>query len=553
MRWRTLLVFAVVAALALGVTAASVAANDSEIALWWDWMSSGWIGFDGPGDTVPESWDQASIQGDWVVWQKTADASVNWNIEAYNIRTRQTKAVCSAAGAQGFPSVYGDWVVWMDGREAGNLEIYAYNLSTGVERRLTNTPAIQEYMPDISGTKVVWFSASGDVWVHDLANGSTTPLPLGGGVQVFSRISGDRVVYQESNDIFVYDLRSNSIDRLTNDATADALPDIDGTLVAWQRQGGTIDIWSEDLAGGGPSLAVNLPGDQGAVRVSGQYVVFAHNDGSAPYELVLFDRSSGGHAGLTDDGTNLNPGLPYCGIDGLNIAYTDMWGIGAHGGAIALGRLVAPQFRYDASSVTPEYSKKVTLKGSLADNGLALGNVALKVERSTDGGHTWSVVGTPSTDSSGDFSFVTPENYAKSWYRVQYAGAQFYGPGTLDHLSATSAIIAVTPRASVGVPRGYPSTGKKNKTYTVYGSLKPRQAQTAAAAQVVAVKCYRKLGGKYKLRKTVYAKVYNYGEFSRYSAKVKLTASGKWRLRAYFAGSPISASKNSAYRYVTVK
>jgi beta propeller repeat protein len=212
--------------------AAPAAASDAEAALWWDWMPSSWIGFDGPMDPVPESWDFPSIQGDWVVWQKTADAALDWNIEAYNIRTRQTKTVSAATGHQAYPSVYGNWVVYMDNRTPGNLEIYAYNLSTGVERRLTNTPAVQEYMPDISGTKVVFFSTAGDVWVHDLATGATTPLPLGAGAQFFARISGDRVVYQESNDIFVYDLRSGVISRLTNDGVADAFPDIDGTLVA---------------------------------------------------------------------------------------------------------------------------------------------------------------------------------------------------------------------------------------------------------------------------------------------------------------------------------
>ncbi len=553
MRWRTVCVAALIAALLSGLAAVPASGGDSEAALWWDWMASSWIGFDGPGDPVAESWDQAAIHRDWVVWQKTTDSTLDWNIEAYNIRTRQIKSVCSAAGTQLYPSVWGNWVVWMDQRYGANSEIYAYNLASGVEKRLTNTPAIQEYMPDISGTKVTWWSPTGDVWVHDLATGTTNPLPLGAGVQLFARISGDRVVYQESSDIFVFDLRSGAINRLTNDATNDAFPDIDGTLVAWQRPGATMDIWQEDLAGGGPSLAVGLPGNEALPRVSGQYVVFAYNDGSAPHELVLYDRGSKGYAGLTSDGINLNPGLPFMGIDGLNIAYTDMWGLGVYGGHIALGRLVAPEFRWSASSGTPAYAKTVTLKGSLADNGLPLGNVALSIERSTNGGHTWSLVGTPDTNHSGSFSFTTPKNYVKSLYRVRYTGAQFAGPGTLDRLSATSPIITVNPRASVGTPKGYPSTGRKNKSYSVYGSLKPRQAVTAATAKVVAIKCYRKQSGKYKLRKTVYAKVYNYSTYSRYRASVKLPYTGKWRIRAYFKGSPINAAKHSSYKYVTVR
>jgi len=553
MRWRAFVVLVCALVLVLGVVATPGAASDAKSALWWDWMASSWIGFDGPGDPTPESWDLPSIQGDWVVWQKTADAALNWNVEAYNIRTREIKGVSYAVGNQLFPAVYGNWVVYMDLRNPGNYEIYAKNLSTGEERRLTNTPTIQEFMPDISGTKVVFFSTVGDVWVHDLATNATTQLPLGGGAQIFARISGDRVVYQESNDIFAYDLRTGSITRLTSDIVADAFPDIDGTLVAWQRQGAQLEVWTKELTGGSASRLINIAGAESAPRVSDGHVLFAHDDGTEPFELGLCDKSTGGYVLLTDDGDNMNPGLQFAAIDGANVVYTDEWGAGTYGGYIALGRLTATAFRAGTSATNPSYGGKVTLSGSLADAGIPLGKVPLKVQRSTNGGYSWADVGSPNTNSAGDFSFVTQANYSSTLYRLRYAGALFFGPTYPDHLSVTSAPLKVVPRASVGTPAGYPKNAKKNKTYTVYGSLKQRQVAAPASAKVVVIKCYRKVSGKYRLKKTVNARVYNYSTYSRYKANVKLTTAGKWRIRAYFKGSSINAEKTGAYKSVTVK
>jgi hypothetical protein len=108
----------------------------------------------------------------------------------------------------------------------------------------------------------------------------------------------------------------------------------------------------------------------------------------------------------------------------------------------------------------------------------------------------------------------------------------------------------MTPRAYVGTPTGYPSTGKKTKYYTVYGTLKPRQTAASAASKIVTIKCYRLQSGKYVLRRTYNAKVFDYSTYSRYSASVKLPYSGKWRIRAYFKGTSTNAAKYSSYRYV---
>lgn len=550
-KWRSLVLVVLACILVLGVMAAPAAAvdgDDAEAAIWLDWFSILPIGWDSLGDTVPEGWMLPDIDGEWVVWMKAADASVDWNVYAYNIKSRKEKVVSTAAGAQAYPAISGDWVVYQDLRW-GNSEIYAFNLKTNTEKRLTSR-AGEQVFPAVSGTKVAYMdAAAGDIYVYDLAKSTESVLPLGAGTQTNPRVSGDRVVYVQSGEIYCIDLRTNAVTRITNDAVSDGVPDIDGTLIAWQRLGSGSDVWTRDLAGGSNAAAVATGIDEGMPRVSGKLVAYVQTTGGTQYDIGLYDKSKGTNVVLTTSTSN----DIFAAIDGANIVYNSEYGSsGPTGANVMLGRVVVPILTAKAGANAVAYGGKTTISGTLTENGIELGGTPIVIERSTDDGHTWSQVASMNTQSWGAYSYTTAANYKKTLYRARYAGAGFLF--TLpDHFSAVSKPVAVMPAASVGKPAGYPSTGKTTKTYSVYGSLKPRQAVTASTAGVVTLKCYRKQSGKWKLRKTVKAKVYNYSTYSRYKASVKLPYTGKWRVRAYFKGSATNGAKYSSYRYVTVK
>jgi len=546
-----IVVLAIVLALALVVGTTPAGAGELSATYWTEWMSSTLLAYDGVFDTTPDSYYSPDVQGDWVVWQKTGDSAVDWNIYAYNLKTRTVEVVCEAAGMQTAPRVYGDWVVYYDNRW-GNQEVYAYNLAANTEKRLTNRAGNQEF-PDISGTKVVYTdSADHNLYVYDLARNTDTKLPLYDGTNSvsFARISGSRIAYTRSNDIWVYDMTIGTPPvRITNDSgVGDYAPDIDGTLIAWMR-GDPLEIWTYDLADEPPTaqLAVSLPDYLVGPRVCGRHVVFS-DAWSGHGDVGIYDQSRDEYEMLTDSASNDD----YASIDGLNIVYTSGDGTaGEYGGNISLGRLVAPSISIRAAASTVNYGGKTTLSGSMSENGIALGNKPIKVDRSTNGGHTWSEVASIMTDSSGAYSYLTQANHVKAFYRVRFNGDS--GPiGGVERFSGQSRAVSVTPRAYVGTPAGYPSSGNDTKTYSVYGTLKPHQAVTPAADGVVTIKCYRKQSGHYVLRRTFKAKVYDYETYSRYRASVRLPYTGRWRMKAYFKGSSKSAAKYSAYKYVNV-
>jgi Tol biopolymer transport system component len=91
----------------------------------------------------------------------------------------------------------------------------------------------------------------------------------------------------------------------------------------------------------------------------------------------------------------------------------------------------------------------------------------------------------------------------------------------------------------------------RKKSYAVSGVLKP---QRAAGSRPVRIYKYRLVGKKWKPAGYVLASVTNAGADSKYSAKLKLTVKGKWRLRAYAPADALhTAAWSSGYRAVTVR
>ncbi len=548
---------ALVSALALSIP---VKAGGAEVASWSPWASLTKIVKNASVMVVgtAKEWTTPDIDGNYVAYcERRVDAdgtgpgtaAGDWNVFVYNISTRAKTAVNSGAGQQTAPRVSGGWVVYVDD-VGGNLDVKAYKISTG-ETKVVASGANDQTAPDISGSRVVYYDAtSAGVKMFDLNSNVTTTVMAGANLP---SISGSRVAFIHANEVKIKDLTSGAVKQVTTDAVEQTLPRIDGDYVVYMQQVAALDY---DIC------AYTISTDSKKVvwtdetsfycDVSGTKAVWeTYNAGGVPF-LQAYDFAKDEVVTLaTADPRHLT----WPTISGNTIACVSSDTSFILGnGDIELGAISAPSVGVSAPSIS-NYAAKPVLTGRLTENGMDLGGRSLDVLQSTNGGHTWNKVGTTTTRSDGTYSYTAAAQYRKSWFRVRFNGETeglFLNP-VLARFSALSGATMVTPRASLGKPTGYPSTGKRTKTYSVYGSLKPQQTASAATAKVVVIKCYRKVNGKYRLRKTVNAKVYNYDTYSRYRASVKLTSTGKWRLRAYFKGTGINAEKYSAYRYVKVK
>jgi beta propeller repeat protein len=547
----------VLLALTLGIPAAAGAV---EAQSWQPWMSMREIAQNPSLLFLGSSseWSSPDIDGEYAVFQqrlKDADgagpgvAPGDWNIYAYNLSTRVKTAVTTAAGDQTNPRISGDWVVYVDSA-AGNDDVKAFQLSTGVTKVVASGAGNQN-APDISDMSVVYENQTpSEVRMFDLATNADTLVQA---AAISPSVSGKRVVFIHQNEVKFKDMVDGVVRNVTNNgATAEYLPRIDGDRIVFLQMAGFLDT---DVIGytistnslktiqtAGTSFA--FPAD-----VSDTKTVYTVFDGGAWF-LRAYDFATDKAVTIADTSpTNLT--LPA--VSGNRVVFVS--GSDGLNGEIHLGVLAAPVLSLDVPSVD-KYGAVPKLTGKLTDNGTNLGNKNIDILSSADGGHTWTKVASVTTLSDGSFSYLAAKVFRKTWFRAAFNGETeglLLFSQTLSRFSALSSVMSITPKASIGKPSGYPLTGRRTKTYSVYGPLKPQQAVTPASSKVVVIKAYRLQKGKYVLRRTFSAKVYNYSTYSRYKASVKLPYTGKWRIRAYFQGSPTNAAMNSTYRYVKVQ
>jgi Fibronectin type III domain len=195
-----------------------------------------------------------------------------------------------------------------------------------------------------------------------------------------------------------------------------------------------------------------------------------------------------------------------------------------------------------ASPTTVAWGKPWTLSGVLTAAGAAVPDAPVKLMRSVGGG-AWTLVGrlTPAAGTSAYAdSMAAPTQ--KTRYELVYEGTAAYAGSTSDP-------VTVTPKVKLGAPVA-PATVKKQKSFTVYGSLMPK---AKAGSKSVKVKCYLKKNGKWVLKKTVTTKNSTRGSASQYKASASLSIKGSWKLVAYAPETSKFAATTSGSKYLKVK
>ncbi len=243
------------------------------------------------------------------------------------------------------PAISGQVVVWQDYRNKENpaydptgcdqarnclaADIYARDLSTGIEQRLTT--ATDGMDPDIDGDRVAWRNwSTGKIIVYDLADGTRqNASTMGGTVQMITpAVSGSIVVwtdYRNSSkygDIYMRDL-SQPADEPVSQASADPAipavkkdkrhPDIDGDVVVWEDWRNAYqddwgwwhnpDIYMKDLSTGVEQSVCTNTSDQYAPVVSGDRVYWMDYR-SGNWDIYMLDLATGIESQVTFDHTD---------------------------------------------------------------------------------------------------------------------------------------------------------------------------------------------------------------------------------------------------------
>ena len=204
------------------------------------------------------------------------------DVFTYDIATRTTTDITGNYGSGGCarePAIGGNLLAWAQGGD-----IYAKDLATGEQRRITNTPA------------------------------SDRAVAVGGGIIVWQGCD-------PTCHIFTYDWDAATTTRISDSTCDERDPDTNGNIVVYSARpatGGGGDICYYDIDTGVETRIV-LPGDQMNPNISGDYVSF-EDIGTGISHIRLLDITTDTVYDLNIPATSqqfLND------IDGNRIVYTD--------------------------------------------------------------------------------------------------------------------------------------------------------------------------------------------------------------------------------------
>jgi beta propeller repeat protein len=225
------------------------------------------------------------IYGDTIIWLDARSSGeqfpYSYDIYAYDLKTGQEKRITEDTTVEGYnqAAIDGGIIVWTDMRHADmevashagndsayNNEIYAYDLNTGDERRLTTSPK-NDHAPDISGNIVTWLRQEdyrkADIFACDLESGVETQVSTSGYAVFSPSVYEDKIAWTDARsskgntnndvvengqipgaDIYLYDLETKKETRLTETEEGKVWdsPVISGNYLVyqWSRQIGAL-------------------------------------------------------------------------------------------------------------------------------------------------------------------------------------------------------------------------------------------------------------------------------------------------------------------------
>lgn len=446
-------------------------------------------------------------------------------------------------GAQRNPTTYDHILVYEDDRN-GNWDLFAYDTYPGsdtvpppvVRETQLTTDAADQLDPDIFKSTVVyedWSAGNADIAVVDVTTGIGRRLTTNAADQVDPSIRGTKVVFADRRngnwDIYCYDLARNTLKRLTTSKAAQTRPQIgrNGLVVYQDRRNGDWDIYSYSLSTGTERRLTTHEADQTAPEIDEYRPVVYEDDRRGQSDLYLYDLETRRNCRLTDGpATEARPS-----VAGASVAWQDT---GLDGGDVYAACVAFPKLELRDPYSVPAYDSTVRISGTLwvpFETGASL------PVRVTVNGRSRTVT-TGDGDSGGYLAFSVPHVRRKLVIDASFRG-------DARHLPDDAERIVVKPRALLTRPQLAKIQPDPDLLYTpilgytASGVLKPHHASGSRAVKVEwwVYEYTSGWGFVWKLKKTISARVFDYGSYSKYKVEVPylLTSPGKWKVRAVHA------------------
>jgi beta propeller repeat protein len=237
--------------------------------------------------------------GHWAAWQDQRND--NWDVFALDLKhpAASPLRVTTDSHRHERPRTDGTFVVWEDRQADGTWDVWAWRLgSSETAFAVTQTPGFDERRPAIDWPWVVFqrrpVSVQGTAWQVVAVNLVTQQLVAVDPTnqdQLDPAVNAGRVVWQDlrdlgAGDIYLKDLQSGEVRRITNDPAAQIQPSISDNWVVWvdNRAGSQLDLYGFNLKRGVELQITHTPQNEARPHLNGRWLVYTDNSTGAGNE-----------------------------------------------------------------------------------------------------------------------------------------------------------------------------------------------------------------------------------------------------------------------------
>ncbi len=244
-----------------------------------DWNQSSFSFLPATGDQI-----QVDVDEGWATWISGTSMDV-WRRDLFTGKdTRMTQD----AAEQLWPIIDGTRILWQDER-TGTLGVYVWDSATGEETRICDNTFYKSALDgihDIDEDYVVHETSVGhpNLVYQDLLQPDLEAqfVDTVGAWQEYPAVHGDRIVWQDLRntnwDIYMLQISTGEVTRLTTNVHNQRHPDIHGDLVVWQDDRNTNwDIYALDLRTGIEQRLTTNIADEVTPSVYGRRVAWDSN------------------------------------------------------------------------------------------------------------------------------------------------------------------------------------------------------------------------------------------------------------------------------------
>jgi len=181
--------------------------------------------------------------GETVVWiQRVEDPDapdgVDDRIWLYGVAGRHSRRLDVPAGPKADLAIADGLVVWAArGDSTATTGVWITDTPTGQKIRVAASSATSV---DVSGSKVVWSTAAGDIYGFDLRTRRRFTVSTAAGIKTDVQIDGDLVVWVDGRDgrgdIYARDLATDTEMAVSADRAAQTSPRVSGDTVVWLEE-----------------------------------------------------------------------------------------------------------------------------------------------------------------------------------------------------------------------------------------------------------------------------------------------------------------------------